>query len=321
MRHFFYIVVGGTFAVACGIILAIAGKHILVSISPNLAQWKLSSLSSFVGAVMSEPNDGTSISGIKRIIRYSASEEEGLMTLVTLSIKNLSAGPISANAYIVKDLKTGKIVTEYNANKLLPIASLTKLVTASVAKRLIKPDSRIEISKDISSVYGNTAEFKVGETLLAKELLYPLLMVSSNDAAEALARNYGRQKFLKAMNDFVQEIGAYRTTFTDPSGLSPNNRSTASDVAIILAWLKINDPDLIAITELKTKTTRFHTWVNPAHFLSWSNYRGGKNGYTSEANRTGAGLFEMGKNKDIYVVVVLGSKARDNDMVKLLGKI
>ena len=169
--------------------------------------------------------------------------------------------------------------------------------------------------------YGNTAQFRVGETFTAADLLYPLLMVSSNDAAEAYAQSYGRKKFIAAMNDFTQSIGAYRTSFSDPSGLSPRNVSTASDLATILGWLQKNDPEVIAVTQLKSKTLGSHTFVNPTHFLSWSNYAGGKNGFIPEANRTGASLFTMGKSKDLYAVVVLGSASRDSDEAQLLRKI
>ncbi|MEA2715254.1 MAG: hypothetical protein QOG91_282, partial [Candidatus Parcubacteria bacterium] len=95
----------------------------------------------------------------------------------------------------------------------------------------------------------------------------------------------------------------------------------ASDLVIILDWLRKNDPSILAVTELKSKTVRNHTWVNPTHFLSLSNYAGGKNGYTPEANRTAASLFTMGKNKDLVAVVVLGSGSRDSDELRLLSRI
>jgi D-alanyl-D-alanine carboxypeptidase len=123
------------------------------------------------------------------------------------------------------------------------------------------------------------------------------------------------------MNDWVQSIGAYRTYFADPSGLSPDNVSTVNDMALILDWIRLKEPEIIDITALKTKTIRAHTWVNPTHFLSWSYYIGGKNGYTTEANRTGAALFKLGKNKNVYAVIVLGSGNRDADVIKLLEKV
>jgi D-alanyl-D-alanine endopeptidase (penicillin-binding protein 7) len=201
------------------------------------------------------------------------------------------------------------------------IASLTKLATAVVARKLIGADERVTITRDIMATYGNTAYFQVGETFKASDLLYPLLMVSSNDAAEALAQDYGRVQFIRAMNDWAQSIGAYRTYFADPSGLSAKNVSTAGDIALMLEWIRTHDTTIIETTVLKSKTIRSHTWLNPTHFLSWSYYVGGKNGYTDEANRTGASLFAMGKNKNIYAIVVLGSSNRDADVVKLLGKV
>jgi len=272
-------------------------------------------------AVTSQSADGTSISGLKRTIRYTANEEEDLMNAATLSLTSGSVKKVTAGAYLVKNLTDSDVAVTYNADKLLPIASLTKLVTAAVARRAINPEERVTMTRSIMNTYGNTAFFKVGETFRAADLIYPLLMVSSNDAAEALAQDYGRAQFIAKMNEFAQYIGAYRTSFADPSGLSEKNVSTASDIALILEWLRKNDPGVIAATMLKTKTVRTHTWTNPTHFLSWSNYAGGKNGYTDEANRTGAALFTMGKAKDIYAVVILGSSARDADMIKLLGKI
>jgi D-alanyl-D-alanine carboxypeptidase len=123
------------------------------------------------------------------------------------------------------------------------------------------------------------------------------------------------------MNDFAQSIGAYRTYFDDASGLSPRNESTVDDLAIILDWIRKNDPAIISTTALKSKTVRDHTWVNPTHFLSWSYYIGGKNGYTDEADRTAASLFALNPVKNTYAVIVLGSANRDADMMKLLKKV
>ena len=89
----------------------------------------------------------------------------------------------------------------------------------------------------------------------------------------------------------------------------------------MLDWIRENDPEILDITLLKSKTLRNHTWVNPTHFLSWSYYLGGKNGYTTEANRTSASLFALGKNKNVYAIVMLGSGNRDADMIKLLEKV
>jgi D-alanyl-D-alanine carboxypeptidase len=254
------------------------------------------------------------------VVRYTASDEEDLINAATLALPSSVAKNMTATTYVVKDLSTGSTVLTSNADQLVPIASLTKLVTAVLVRRLIPDATRITITKSVMATYGNTAGFSAGETFTADDLLYPLLMVSSNDAAEAYAQYYGRAKFIQAMNDFTQSIGAYRTSFADPAGLDPKSVSTANDMALTLDWIRKNDPAILAVTELKAKTIRSHTWINPTHFLSWSYYQGGKNGYLPESDRTTASLFTLGTNKDIYAVVVLGSSDRDSDVIKLLKK-
>ncbi len=332
MKQFFTIVFGGLLVVALGVALAYGGAVAWRAIRPELAQLRLPTLASVAGAIISRPDDGTAVSGLRRTVeyRYTASEEEDLITAASMALPysggNRAKGgdKVTALAYLVKNLTAGNgngSPVSLNPDRLMPIASLTKLVTAAVALQLIPLNQRVIISEKVISTYGNTAGFKVGETFEASDLMYPLLMVSSNDAAEALAETYGRAKFIRTMNEFTQSIGAYRSYFVDASGLSAENVSTASDLVIILDWLRKNDPSILAVTELKSKTVRNHTWVNPTHFLSLSNYAGGKNGYTPEANRTAASLFTLGKNKDLVAVVVLGSGSRDTDELHLLSRI
>ena len=262
-----------------------------------------------------------SLDNFKTYMRFTANDEEDMVTNANITLSKTSGDDITANAYIVKNLTTKQTIYGHGQDTMVPIASLTKLFTAAVAKNLIADDQKITITQNIISTYGNTAQLRAGETILSGDLYYPLLMISSNDAAEAFAQSYGRQKFIAAMNDFAQSIGAYQSYFADASGLSPDNRSTATDMAIILDWIRKNDPELLDIMHTKSMTVRNHTWVNPSHFLNWSNYVGGKNGYTPEAGLTGSEIFTFGANKDVYAVVVLGSEARDNDVVKLLAKI
>lgn len=266
-------------------------------------------------------SDGTMSDGLSKIIRYTANEEEDVINSALGSIPKNGRDGITASAYLVKNLTKNSIWTGYNPDRLLPMASLAKLVTAVIAKHAVAADTEIEITPQIITTIGNTAGFRAGETFTSSDLIYPLLMVSSNDAAEAYARKLGRKGFIKSMNDFAQSVGAYRTYFSDPSGLSKYDVSTANDLAIIMEWIAKNDPDLIEVTALKSKTIRNHTWINPTHFLSWSYYVGGKNGYTPEAGRTSASLFKLGYDKDLYAVVVLGSDNRDADVVRLINKV
>lgn len=320
MKQFFLIVFGGLAAIGGGLGIAYGAGWLWRHADSSTFGLKASSLVAAAEAIVN-PVDGTSISGMKRLIRYTASEEEDIINAAAKSLPNAVDGRITAKSYIVKNLVVGETVIGHETDTVLPIASVTKLVTAIIARKAIASDEHVTITREIMSTYGNTAQFRTGEIFLAQDLYYPLLMVSSNDAAEALAQDYGRRRFIEAMNAFTQSIGAYRTYFADPSGLSDKNVSTANDLALILDWIRRNDPQILDITMLKSKTVKGHTWVNLTHFLNWSNYIGGKNGYTPEADSTSASLFTLGAKKNLYAVVILGSESRDGDGVKLVGKV
>jgi D-alanyl-D-alanine carboxypeptidase len=320
MKNFFITVFGGMFAIAFGVGVAFSATYIWKSFGGKVIMARKIEITAAAGDnSVSKQKVYISDAGSKNFI--SALDEEDLVNAVLSSMPKSADKNVTATGYMVKNLVRGDVVIKHNSETLLPIASLTKLVTAIVAKRYMSSDDKITISKKITATYGSTAGFKVGETYRVKDLLYPLLMVSSNDAAEALADKYGREKFILNMNDFTQSIGAYRTYFKDPSGLSKDNISTAEDLVTIIDWIYKNEPEIIEITKMKSKTVRSHTWINPTHFLSWSYYLGGKNGYTPEANRTSVSLFSLGKSHNPYAVVVLGSNSRDNDVTKLIRKV
>jgi D-alanyl-D-alanine carboxypeptidase len=175
MKNFFYVLFGGLALLTLVFVFSKAGSFVLQK-GPYLMAAADSAL---------HPADGTLVSGLHRVVRYTANQEENLINEAALALPSGVAQNITAHAYIVKDLTTGSTVLKDNADKLLPIASLTKLVTAVIARRLIPDSARITITRSVMATYGNTANFEAGETFTAADLLYPLLMVSSNDAAEA----------------------------------------------------------------------------------------------------------------------------------------
>lgn len=259
--------------------------------------------------------DPTFVYRFSRVLIYSANDKKA--NAVDYFLNNQKSS-ITSPAFIITNVDDDTALLEKNADKLMPIASITKLVTAVVASEVFDKDKYIEITKGALATEGDTGSFKLGEKLKVKEIFYPLLMVSSNDAAEALARSYGRSGFINRMNDWVNSIGAYRTYFRDPSGLSPDNVSTARDIATIASWIKKNKPEIFDITMTKTKVVRSHTWTNPTHFLNISAYEGGKNGYTPEALLTNISLFSLGDPKKTYAVALLRSSDRDNDTLEAL---
>lgn len=269
-----------------------------------------------------DEEDPTFVNRFSRVMIYSADSGKETIESAKQSLPSMSRKKITAQSYMVVDMTRDVSLLEKNPEKLVPIASLTKLITAVIARKYIDQDKMITLDSATLAAYGSEGRLRVGEKLRARELLYPLLLVSSNDAAEALARAYpgGKKKFIEEMNAWVGSIGAYRTYFKDPSGLSEFNVSTARDLAIITEWIQKNDPEILEITRLKSKTIRIHTWTNPTHFLNLTSYQGGKNGYTPEANRTSIALFNLGKYKKPYLIILLGSSARDNDILDLLDE-
>lgn len=274
-----------------------------------------------VTAVLEEADqDPSFVSRFSRVFIYSADNGKEIIESAKNSLPHLANLKLTSKSYVVIDLDRNAILLEKDSERLLPIASVTKLVTAVVARKLMDQNANITVTSKALSTYGNEGWLRLGEKMKASELLYPLLMVSSNDASEVLAQAYpkGRKEFIREMNEFVSGIGAYRTYFDDPSGLSPKNVSTAKDLSIIAKWIMTNEPELFKITLQKSKTIRTHTWTNPTHFLNLTSYAGGKNGYTPEANRTSLALFKLGRANTLYAIILLGSSNRDSDILDLL---
>jgi len=141
---------------------------------------------------------------------------------------------IRSAAVAVIDQSTGDVLLEKNADAVTPIASITKLMTAMVALD-VQPDlhEALTISEaDVDTIKGTHSRLVVGATLTREEMLRLALMSSENRAAAALSRYYpgGRDAFVKAMNAKAKMLGLTDTRFADPTGLSPENVSSARDL-------------------------------------------------------------------------------------------
>ncbi len=142
---------------------------------------------------------------------------------------------LKSAAFMVQDLDSGKVLLERNAEAVVPIASITKLMTAMVALD-VKPSlsEELTITEDDTDKLKNTGSRLVVGTALSREMMMHLaLMSSENRAAAALARNYpgGVPAFVYAMNQKAHALGLVDTAFHDPTGLNPNNVSSARDLA------------------------------------------------------------------------------------------
>lgn len=231
---------------------------------------------------------------------------------------------MSSRAFLAADLQTGEIILERNENLIAPIASVTKLMTALVAKENIPMEKIAIVSRDSYNTYGTQGELRLGEKIKVYDLMYPLLMESSNDAAEVIADAYdkGHEEFLVLMNKKAAELGMTDTYYEDPSGLNPKNVSSIRDLLKLGRYIYEKHPELYSMTRVRQYAILKHTWFNQNRFLNYDTFLGGKNGYIDEAKKTTVSLFDvtMAKGgKRPVVVVILRSDDREGDAVKIIN--
>jgi len=141
---------------------------------------------------------------------------------------------LHSSAAMVLDQTTGAVLFEKNAGAILPIASISKLMTAMVALDA-QPNLEETLAideADVDTLKGTHSRLRVGTQLSREEMLRLALMSSENRAAAALSRNYpgGRPAFIAAMNQKSQALGLQDTHFSDPTGLTAANVSSAHDL-------------------------------------------------------------------------------------------
>lgn len=145
---------------------------------------------------------------------------------------------LKSGAWLVVDQDTGETLAMKNADRVLPIASLTKVMTAFVVLDAAQPlDEILEITAaDIDREKRTPSRLKVGTRLSRDDLLVLALMASENRAASALSRHYpgGRMAFIAQMNATARALGMKSTRFADAAGLSRRSVSTARDLHILL---------------------------------------------------------------------------------------
>lgn len=145
---------------------------------------------------------------------------------------------LRSSVALVVDQDTDEVLFSKNPQAVLPIASLTKLMTALVVAEANLPlDEPLTItSADVDTEKGSRSRLRVGTELTRGEMLHLALMSSENRAAHALGRTWpeGEREFVIAMNRKARELGMLDTHFVEPTGLSAKNQSSARDLAILV---------------------------------------------------------------------------------------
>jgi len=244
---------------------------------------------------------------------------------------------IEARAAFVVDLSTKKVLFAKNENEKLPLASITKLMTALVARDHMRNDVVITLSKDDLAAEGDSG-LRPGERWRMGDLIDVMLLISSNDAAHAVAGFVGadglpgediagaRARFVSMMNERAKTLGLSTMEFFNESGLDidkvrAGGYGSAHDVAALMATLWQTYPTTLEITA--RKDARIISQDKIAHILPNTNEAAGrypglvasKTGFTDLAGGNLVILFDIGIGHPV-IAVVLGSsyKGRFEDM-------
>lgn len=238
--------------------------------------------------------------------------------------KSLSVSPsinITAKSAIVLDEKSGKILWQKNPNEVSSIASLTKLMTATIFLET-KPDFEkdYEITKeDNEGVIGSILQVKQGDKLKVKDLFYSSLVGSINNTTKAMVHSTGisEEDFVKMMNERAQKFGLKDTKFTDVTGLDPGNESTPQEYIKIANYAFHNSKikEAVNLPEYTFETIDKkikHVIKNTDKLLTISelNLVGAKTGYLDEAGYTF--VCEANKSGKEIMVVLFGSQSSES---------
>jgi D-alanyl-D-alanine carboxypeptidase (penicillin-binding protein 5/6) len=231
---------------------------------------------------------------------------------------------VSASSAILVDAESGRVLYEKNAHEKLPIASLTKIMTALVIREQLSLKDKVVISPEAVSVGEQEIGLQAGETLTVRDLLYALLIQSANDSAYALAQyaTGSIQSFAKLMNKEAEKMGLRESHFANPHGLDePGHYSSAYDLALIGRKL-LQDPLLSKIVVTRKYDIAWpghpypHVALNHNEILNkYPGATGIKTGYTLKA---GWCLVASASREDkSLIAVVLNSNQRAADAGRL----
>jgi D-alanyl-D-alanine carboxypeptidase (penicillin-binding protein 5/6) len=215
----------------------------------------------------------------------------------TGTITYAQGGPsVTAQAAILMDTESGRILYEKNSNAQLRVASITKIMTALIAIENGNLKKMVTTSKNAYGVEGSSIYLRLGEKLSLEDMIYGLMLRSGNDAAVAIAEHIGGslEGFVFLMNKKAEELGMTKTVFSNPHGLDDHEEhySSARDMAVLTAYAMKNE-DFAKIVGTKRKTAPLEgekwdrIWHNKNRMLAKYPYADGvKTGYTKRAKRT-----------------------------------
>jgi serine-type D-Ala-D-Ala endopeptidase (penicillin-binding protein 7) len=223
---------------------------------------------------------------------------------------------LRAAAAIAFNPETGEVVWQENGDEKRSIASITKVMTALVFLE-DHPDLTQTVAIQRSDVYAASVTYlRAGERVSLNDLLHLALIPSDNGAARALARvsHGGTASFVERMNEKAIELGLGNSSFADPSGLNPNNISTAYDLSRLITYASADEQiaSIMRLQHYTLKTNRRTIRINNTNKLltgSDVDVMAGKTGFIRKAGYCLATLLRLPQSQQTVAVVVLGAQS------------
>ena len=221
---------------------------------------------------------------------------------------------LASSSAMLVDLATNEVLYASNPHQAVPIASVTKLMAAMVTLDARLPlDEKISVKIADSPVMRNVySRVRLGSVVTRETMLLLTLMSSENRAATSLAHHYpgGFKAFVRAMNDKAAALGMKQTRYVEPTGLSPDNVSSANDLIILLK----ESQTYPMLGKLSSTTKKHVIFESPRYALDFQNtnklvFKNNwnialtKTGFTNKAGHCLVMLTEMNKRKVAFVVL------------------
>lgn len=248
-----------------------------------------------------------------------------MMLLISGNVAAAAPPQVYAEAAIVMVADDKRVLFAKQPDAIMYPASTTKIMTLITALEKGNPDSVIKVSSQAAACDGSSLELRSGDRLSLREALYGMMLVSGNDAAEAIAENVAGSipSFVQMMNDKAESIGAARTHFSNPHGLPDpvNHFTTAYDLALITAY-GMKNPAVANIVATRDYDVHFfnrpnvHVHNTNKLLFTYPGANGMKTGYTNDA---GDCVVATAKRKNVQLIaVILNSDYRWSDAAKIL---
>ncbi|PIX31025.1 hypothetical protein COZ61_01975 [Candidatus Berkelbacteria bacterium CG_4_8_14_3_um_filter_33_6] len=260
-------------------------------------------------------NDNGSVLGVKNDNQSRINELKNKLVLPPVTVPGTPKPIINAKNYVLVDQKSAEIIVAKDEHISVPIASITKLMTAILTMENGKLDAITTVSKNAIYTNGSTIGLAINEKISINDLLNALLINSANDSAIVLAEyiSGSEEKFVELMNSKANDLRMSNTRFLDPAGLNDEGKSSANDIAILLSYalrfdniksiIKTPEKDIVSISGLTHHLVNSNRLVKEEMFFS--GIIGGKTGFTPTAGHNLVSAAE--RDGHILIAVIINT--------------